>query len=653
MGNKPTKLVRSDKAESVGVLRRKRADSLHWSQATLQAIIEKSPDYFLVLDREFRVQYINHTEPGLSREDLIGQPLYIFVEKRDQARVREHLETAIRTGESQPYETQYQHADGTIVLFESVATPLPERGDDACLVVTARDITKRKLSEEHYRQLIEGTSNLVTQVDAAGRFIFVNHAAKDVYGMEPDECIGVSAFDFVHPDDRERTRQWFDSCIRNRRASGSIDNRQVSRAGEVRHLIWTANFKYDRSGAVVEASAIGRDVTDRKRVEEALRRSEKRYILAQRAANIGSWDWDIVTGELKWSDRFEPMFGLPPGRFAATYDAFLECIHPDDRQLVVDAVEDAVEGRKPYDIEHRIVWPDGTVHWISDVGSVTRDDRGDPIRMYGIVQDITRRKDAEGELARHRDHLEELVDSRTADLRNSQKLLAENEKLAATGRMAARVAHEINNPLAGIRNAFRVLQETVPPDLPTFEYFGLIYKEIDRIAKIVGQMIDLHRPLHHLATFVSVNATVREVVAMLDPVVRKHRISVEIDIAEPASNVRLPESALRQILYNLLANAAEASPTNGTVTISATQSDHALQITVSDQGQGIAEEHRSRVFEPFFTTKEAGGGGGLGLGLSICRGIAESLGAVLEFESPPEGGCLFRFVLPLKKTPEG
>jgi PAS domain S-box-containing protein len=140
------------------------------------------------------------------------------------------------------------------------------------------------------------------------------------------------------------------------------------------------------------------DITKQKRTEEALRRSEERYALAQRVANIGSWDWDILTGDLHWSDQIEPMFGFDPGEFAATYEGFLQCVHPEDRQHVIDSVGACVNEGRDYDIEHRIVWSDGTVRWVSEMGDVVRDEDGKAIRMLGVVQDITARKQAEEEI---------------------------------------------------------------------------------------------------------------------------------------------------------------------------------------------------------------------------------------------------------------
>jgi PAS domain S-box-containing protein len=154
-----------------------------------------------------------------------------------------------------------------------------------------------------------------------------------------------------------------------------------------------------RAGELARANEMLRaEVAERRRAEEALRRSEERYALAQRAASMGSWEWDIRTGDLYWSEQIEPMFGFAPGGFGGSYAAFLNTVHPEDRQRVMDAVDASVERGADYAIEHRIVWPDGTVRWVSETGDVLRDGQGQPLRMLGVVQDVTRRKQAEDSL---------------------------------------------------------------------------------------------------------------------------------------------------------------------------------------------------------------------------------------------------------------
>jgi PAS domain S-box-containing protein len=170
------------------------------------------------------------------------------------------------------------------------------------------------------------------------------------------------------------------------------------------------------------AASIGTALS-RKKAIKTLELSEQRYLLAQRAANIGSWDWDIKTGELTWSEKIEPMFGFKKGGFKGTYEAFLDCIHPDDREFVVKSVDDCVKHKKRYAIEHRIVWPNGNIRWVLERGDVIRDKNDNPQRMLGVVQDITNKKEMEEELKKRKEHLEKMVEERTAELIDMNKKL--------------------------------------------------------------------------------------------------------------------------------------------------------------------------------------------------------------------------------------
>jgi PAS domain S-box-containing protein len=163
----------------------------------------------------------------------------------------------------------------------------------------------------------------------------------------------------------------------------------------------------------------------RDRALNELQINERRLRLAQKAANIGSWDWDIVTGELEWSEKIEPMFGFRPGQFKKTYEAFLECIHPNDREFVINSINECLKNKKKYAIEHRIIWPDKSIRWVFERGDVIRDKNDKPIRMLGVVQDITLRKEMEEELKKSKENLEKIVKERTKELINANKKLKE------------------------------------------------------------------------------------------------------------------------------------------------------------------------------------------------------------------------------------
>lgn len=155
---------------------------------------------------------------------------------------------------------------------------------------------------------------------------------------------------------------------------------------------------FDEFGEVVEIIEYWLDVTEQRQALENMRLSEERYAVAQKAANIGSWDWNIVTNELIWSEQIEPLFGFEKGKFDGTYEAFIQCVHPDDRQFLQNTVDASLAGKNDYNIEHRIVWPDGSIRWMSETGDIIRDDDGTPLKMIGIVQDITERAIAEEQI---------------------------------------------------------------------------------------------------------------------------------------------------------------------------------------------------------------------------------------------------------------
>ena len=170
--------------------------------------------------------------------------------------------------------------------------------------------------------------------------------------------------------------------------------------------------------------------------DEAIKKieiNERRFRLAQRAADIGSWDWNIISGNLTWSEAIEPMFGFEKGKFKSTYEAFLDCVHPEDRNYVIKSVDACLKHKKRYAIEHRIVWPNGTIRWVLERGDVIRDKNDKPKRMLGVVQDITKKKHMEDELKKRKDQLERMVEERTAELVRANKDLNEeiNERKKA------------------------------------------------------------------------------------------------------------------------------------------------------------------------------------------------------------------------------
>ncbi len=360
------------------------------------------------------------------------------------------------------------------------------------------------------------------------------------------------------------------------------------------------------------------DVTDLKQAEQNLRISEERYALAQRAANIGSWDWNIATGDLEWSDKIEPMFGFAYGAFEGTYEAFLERVHPDDRQYLQDSVNAAVKENADYDIEHRIIWPDGTTRWVSETGQVFRDENGEPVRMLGIVRDITERKKADS-----------LKDE-----------------------FIGLVSHELRSPLTVIIGAINtVLSEwDYLSTEETKELIGDASVEAESLSHLIGNLVELSRSrANRLIIYpepVAIDNIAETVIEAVKRLYPAHRFTIDIPSNIPP--VRADQLRLERILYNLLENSAKYSSEQSEIRITANIDGNYVIIGVSDQGTGLSVDEQKTLFDSFqrLARHEESGIAGSGLGLSVCRVLTEAHGGRIWVESETGKSTTFFFSLP-------
>jgi PAS domain S-box-containing protein len=278
----------------------------------------------------------------------------------------------------------------------------PVTSNHLVAAVTARAVRGRRnielnidlnhaLRESKYQLITMDHHNIVSATDVAGRITYANDKFCEVSGYHRDELLGQNhriLKSGYHPKSFYET-MWR-TISQGEVWSGVICNRKKD--GENYWVESTIVPFLDRNGKPYKYVSARTDIT-------ALRQSEDRLQRSQVFANIGTWDWNITTGELYWSDRIGPLFGYGDEVPETTYDNFLAAVHPDDRQPVVDAVNNCVEHGTEYNIEHRVVWPDGSTHWVHESGDVVRAEDGKPLHMLGVVQDIDTRKRTELALA--------------------------------------------------------------------------------------------------------------------------------------------------------------------------------------------------------------------------------------------------------------
>lgn len=287
--------------------------------------------------------------------------------KKQQAEITTLLDGIRSDLESQNF---HNDAEALRLAHEKMEIRIKERTGELLQVIKAI-----QESEKKYRLLVEQASDGIFILDREGNIKDVNPMSCQMLGFTQEELVSMNVRDLIPQEDLYKIPSRLKEVLSGEKII--IERRFRHKNGTLLSVEVSASLFED--GRV---QTIVRDMTERKKAEEALRRSEERLAEAQRIAHFGNWDWNIRTNELHWSDEVYRIFGLTPKQFGATYDAFLNSVHPDDREFVKKAVSEALYG-EPYNIEHRIILPDGTIRIVHEQGEVTFGESGEPVRMLG------------------------------------------------------------------------------------------------------------------------------------------------------------------------------------------------------------------------------------------------------------------------------
>jgi PAS domain S-box-containing protein len=408
--------------------------------------------------------------------------------------------------------------------------------------------------------------------------------------------------------------------------------------GTHRTILNSAAPLLDDDRRVLGAICVNQDITERKRAEKALRQSEEQFRAMFETASIGMAQADVHTGQwLRVNDRLCAITGYAAEELFRL--RLSEITYPEDRERDWEAFERVVRGDAPdYRMEKRYVRKDGTLVWVNVNMTVIRDADGQPLRTMATIEDISDRKRLEQE----RIELE-------AQLRQQQKL-------EAIGTLASGVAHEINNPIAGIMNYAQLIVDKVEPKSQAAEYAGEIVHETERVATIVRNLLQFARQETQTHSPARLADIVGQTLSLLRAVLRRDQITLTVDVPADLPLLTCRSQQLQQVLMNLLTNARDALNerypgyhADKTIQVRVrpfeTGGRRWLRITVADQGNGIPAAVRERIFDPFFTTKPRDQG--TGLGLSISHGIVKDHHGVLHFETEMGVGTRFHMDLPV------
>jgi PAS domain S-box-containing protein len=382
------------------------------------------------------------------------------------------------------------------------------------------------------------------------------------------------------------------------------------------------------SGAIVSFL----DITERKLAEDELQRSRDMLRKSQQLARVGTWEWDLSSNAVRWTDQLYEIHGIEKQQFHNRLQDSLAFVHPDDRERIAQRTAEMFTSEVPLtDYEYRIIRPDGTERTLWGSAEVIRDAAGRPIKAIGAIQDITERQQLEMQLH-------------------------QMQRLESVGQLAGGIAHDFNNLLQPIIiNADMILLGTAPAG-PVAE----IKLAARRGADLTQRLLAFGQRQPFRPVPVDLNQVIEPFVGLLRRTLGE-RVVVEIALADSLPAVLGDRSQLEQVLMNLAVNARDAMPDGGRLTIRTRKlvasdvaelqqlkpewrSPHCVEVTVSDSGAGMSSKVLARAFEPFFTTKDVGAGSGLGL--SVVYGIVQEHDGRIMLESRPGQGSTFRIFLP-------
>jgi PAS domain S-box-containing protein len=616
-------------------------------------VLELTRTVLVETDRRGRTAYVSaglDAVVGFAADELIGADTLEFVHPEDRAPLIEAFARARDGGESIRCVHRGIHKSGHWVWLEATLSLHPVRAAEGAMLVLLRDISDvvsvaeaLRVSQDRFDALTHNASDLIVELDDAGRFLFVSDNSEHIMGRKPEELVGRSIAEFaesggVHPDDRGAMLASFAETI----AAGRRSGRRLGRfllADGAWHWFESQFTTYQGRNGEWRSIAICRDITERLRAQEELRESEERYRLITETAHEIISELDTEGRVTYVSPAAEQVLGYRPEELIGTTPVMM--LHPDE---VERAVENLLTGirtglpmrTEPYRARHK----DGSWRWLENEGVVYTRADGE-VRFLMVGRDVTDRIRAQEERI--------AFDAR----------MRQTQRLEGLGVMAGGIAHDFNNLLTPILGDATLALLDLPVDSPVRARVERIQKAARRAAALTHQMLAYAGKGPLRVESLDLTHLVREMAQLLESSVAR-RAQLIFDLDEHLPSIQGDAAQISQVVMNVITNAAEAVADGGGCIEIRTGSlmrqgpartdwigedlppGPAIYFEVVDDGCGMPPETLARIFDPFFTTKFTG----RGLGLAAAIGIVRGHGGVIEIETHPGRGTRFRVMFP-------
>lgn len=603
----------------------------------LAETLESISDAFMLLDHDWRFVFLNSQAArlaGMPPEDLIGRTFFELRPEAIKSPFQIQYERAVRERKLVRF-TEFSSILGKWLEVDAHPTPLG-------LAVYFRDVTDQRARDEQLRLLDVATSCLndillITEAEPVDgpdgpKIVYVNDAFERRTGFSREEAIGKTPRILQGPktqrDELDRIKQ----ALKNWQPVRS-ELINYTKSGEEFWLELNIVPVADETGRFTHWVAVERDITQRKRVEQALLSNEERFRLVNKAAGTAIWEWDVTRNRDWWSDGFQDIFGHAPDGEDVAPQQWSKHIHPEDKARVDASLERLQAGAEMVHEHYRFQRADGSWAHVEDRAFALRDQDGKVTRILGSMSDVSERVQLE-------------------------ERLLQSQKMEAIGQLTGGIAHDFNNLLTIVLGNAEILAEDLANHPQLQRMAELTMNAAERGADLTNRLLAFARKQPLEPKVVELGKLMREMEGLLRRVLPEN-IDLEIIRAGGLWRASLDAGQLETALLNLALNARDAMPDGGCLTIemanAALDDDYVVYepevkagqyvvITVTDTGHGIPREYLDRVFEPFFTTKSAGKGSGLGL--SMVFGFVKQSGGHIRAYSEPDEGTSFKLYFP-------
>ena len=607
-----------------------------------------TPDHVIYQDMELRYLWVINPQLGLTEKDMIGKTDFDFLNREDAENLTRIKKNVLETGNPEFVKVPLVSASGGIEYFEGSYIPVKNStGGVEGLIGYFRNVTDRITGEAaliqteiRHRTLINTIPDLIWLKDINGIYLSCNQAFERFFGAKESEIIGKTDYDFM---DRE-TSDFFRDHDRKAVDAGvsSVNEEWLTFKGNGYYGLFETikTPMLDADGKIIGILGIARDITERKKTEIYLKESEQRYNKAQQIGQVGNWEYDLQNEKFWGSYVARKIYGFGNDSDKFTVDEVENCII--ERERVHQALIDLINYNKPYNIEFEIHPYEGPEKRIvRSIAEIVKDDSGRPLKVVGVVQDITRqRKDEE-------------------EKRSLENQLRQAQKLESLGNLAGGIAHDFNNILTSIIGFTEIALEETGNGSNLENYLKEVLTAGNRAKEVVKQILTFARQAGDEIVPVRVGEIAGEVMKLIRATIPS-TIEIQQNI-DSDSYVMGNPSRIHQIFMNLCTNSYQAiGENNGIIKIGikdvyfnqitvlkkkSLDPGAYIEITIYDTGRGIDPGISDFIFDPYFTTKPSTTG--TGLGLAVVHGIVESIGGIITFESEPDSGTLFTIYLPV------